>query len=111
MIFIRIIGEAILKEKFFRHHSNNLLSSSKKPIKNLFFLNDLTRFDYIRYLEELQSDGKITMMIGDGINDAPSLHQADVGVAVHNAREISIDAADVLLTQANLESITELIRL
>ncbi len=65
----------------------------------------------IRYLKELQSDGKITMMIGDGINDAPSLHQADVGVAVHNAREISIDAADVLLTRANLESIPELIRL
>jgi|ETNmetMinimDraft_4_1059912.scaffolds.fasta_scaffold01924_8 hypothetical protein len=47
MIFIRIIGEAILKEKFFRHHSNDLLSSSKKPIKNLFFLDDLTRFENV----------------------------------------------------------------
>ena len=65
----------------------------------------------IRYLKELQSDGKITMMIGEGISDAPSLHQADVGVVVHKAREISIDAADVLLTRANLESIPELIRL
>lgn len=47
MIFIGIIGEAILKEKFFRHHSNDLLSSSKKPIKNLFFLDDLTRFENV----------------------------------------------------------------
>jgi hypothetical protein len=47
MIFIRIIGEAILKEKFFRHYPNDLLSSSKKLIKNLFFLNDLTRFEYV----------------------------------------------------------------
>ena len=47
MIFIRIIGEAILKEKFFRHHSNDLLSSSNKPIKNLFFQDDLTRFENV----------------------------------------------------------------
>ena len=51
------------------------------------------------------------MMIGDGINDAPSLNQGDVRIAVHKVREISINAADVLLARANLESIPELIRL
>ena len=51
------------------------------------------------------------MMVGDGISDAPALRQADVGAAVHNAREISLDAADVLLTRSELKGISELVRL
>ena len=59
----------------------------------------------LRYLKQLQASGKVVMMVGDGINDAPSLRQADVGAAVHNAREISLDAADVLLTRFELKGI------
>ena len=44
-------------------------------------------------------------------NDAPALRQADVGAAVHNSREISLDAADVLLTRSELKGISELVRL
>ena len=51
------------------------------------------------------------MMVGDGINDAPALRQVDVGATVHNAREISLDAADVLLTRSELKGISELVRL
>jgi len=65
----------------------------------------------LRYLKKLQASGKMAMMVGDGINDAPSLRQADVGAAVHNAREISLDAADVLLTRSELKGISELVRL
>ena len=65
----------------------------------------------LRYLKQLQASGKVVMMVGDGINDAPALRQADVGAAVHNAREISLDAADVLLTRSELKGISELVRL
>ena len=63
------------------------------------------------YLKQLQAFGKVVMMVGDGINDAPALRQADVGAAVHNAREISLDASDVLLTRTELKGISELVRL
>ena len=65
----------------------------------------------LRYLKKLQASGKVVMMVGDGVNDAPALRQADVGAAVHNAREISLDAADVLLTRSELKGISELVRL
>ena len=65
----------------------------------------------LRYLKKLQASVKVVMMVGDGINDAPTLHQADVGDAVHNVRKISLDASDVLLTAAALTGISELGRL
>ena len=60
----------------------------------------------LRYLKQLQASGKVVMMVGDGINDAPALSQADVGAAVHYAREISLDAVDVLLTSSELKGIS-----
>ena len=65
----------------------------------------------LRYLKQLQASGKVVMMVGDGINDAPALRKVDVGATVHNAREISLDAADVLLTRSELKGISELVRL
>ena len=65
----------------------------------------------LRYLKQLQASGKVVMMVGDGINDTPALRQADVGAAVHNAREISLDATDMMLTRTELKGISELVRL
>lgn len=59
----------------------------------------------------LQDKGKKTVMVGDGINDAPALSKADIGVAMHAGTDIAVDAADVVLMKSNPSDLTEAIRL
>lgn len=60
------------------------------------------------FVEHLRQQGKIVMMMGDGINDAPALTAAHVGVAVISASDLSIQISDLLLTTPRLEIIQAL---
>ncbi len=60
-------------------------------------------------IKKLKNDGKLVMMIGDGINDAPSLANATVGVSLSNATDIAVDSASVLLLKDNLLKIIDLL--
>ncbi len=84
--------------------------AEKTGIKKVFA--GLLPFDKEKIIRQLQNDDKkLTAMIGDGINDAPSLTAADIGIAVGNGTDVAIDCADVVLVKPELLKICFAVKL
>ena len=67
--------------------------------------------DKERIIRESTDQGKVVMMVGDGVNDAPSLVRADVGIAIGAGTDVAIDAADVILVKSDPSDILHFLSL
>ncbi len=67
--------------------------------------------DKAKLVQQYQADGSHVMMIGDGVNDAPSLARADIGVAIGSGTDVAIDSADVVLVKSNPNDVVDFLAL
>ena len=75
-----------------------------------YFISDVLPDGKLEVIKKLQALGKV-MMVGDGINDAPALTQADIGVAIGAGSDIAIESADVVLVKSSLRDAAMAVRL
>ena len=77
----------------------------QQEVKQVAVFSRIRPQDKLRIVRALQTNGEITAMIGDGVNDAPALQRANIGVVVGTASDVAKETADLILLDSNFRTI------
>lgn len=116
---IKIDAEAVIKSLrnigcsvvMFTGDNANVASYVSQRLGIHSFEHGLLPEDKLRKIKELQEQGSIVAMVGDGINDSPALTQADVGIAIGTGTDVAIESSDITLTGGSLAPVLDSIQI
>jgi Cu2+-exporting ATPase len=108
---VRLLREAGLQVAMLTGDNRNVAAYVARELGLDTFYAEVQPGEKAARVQALQREGKRVVMVGDGINDAPALAQADVGVAIGAGTSVAIEAADVVLVKNDPRDVVSLIRL
>ena len=107
---IKLLQELGIKTAMLTGDNKHVASYVSKELGLDTFFAEVLPEDKVKKVKELQKEGKVAM-VGDGVNDAPALTQADIGIAIGAGTDVAVESADVVLVKNNPIEVAQLIRL
>jgi Cu2+-exporting ATPase len=106
---IQILKEAGIKNLLLTGDNEKVAGKVSDELKMDGFIANVLPHDKLEKVKEFQLNGEFVAMTGDGVNDAPALAQADVGIAVGSGTDVAAETADIILVNSDPKDIANLI--
>lgn len=108
---VRELHELGIKVAMLTGDNKQVAESVAKELGIDTYFAEVLPEDKYKHVKQLQEAGHTVLMVGDGINDAPALTQADAGIAIGAGTDVAVEAGDVVLTRNNPQDIARLVKL
>ncbi len=106
---IKVLMDKGIKNLLLTGDNEKVAKKVSEELKMDGFIANVLPHEKLEKVKELQKKGEFVAMTGDGVNDAPALAQADVGIAVGSGTDVAAETADIILVNSNPMDIADLI--
>jgi len=106
---VRVLKQNGIKTMMLTGDNKEVAASVSNELKLDGFFAEVLPHQKLEKIKELQGKGEFVAMTGDGVNDAPALAQADIGIAVGSGTDVAAETADIILVQSDPMDIASLI--